>query len=1631
LKHSSFINGGYGIYVYSPYSHITADYCLIADNVNYGIYVRASSDHVFNNCTIVGNSTAGIHLGASNLKLTNCVVAFNTTGLNHSGDTPSVTIEYSTFYNPGGQEIVWDGDPGEPDLASNNNSVVDPQFIDKDAANYELADGSLCIDSGNAQGNLGYDLLYRPMNDDFGMPNVGSGYPSYVDRGAFERQTDTNGCDLFIDSLSSPDPILVSSGGSFNITYGIANNGLSDCVGPWDTVLYLSDDQYIDPDDLIIGGEEYTGTLEPGTNYESTFNVTVPDTNGPKFVILQANGDQSLSESDTANNTAVSPEALAVNVPLLELNTPVTGTVIEDNWVFYRFEAQSGNSIRFYLENIQSDELLDLYLLYSIPPNVNEFDAIGQTKGTGIEAKLLEPQDGIYYIGIFASNLPDASTQYSLVAELTEFGIESVPSNTVGTAGTATIEIVGNNFSPTDQVQLVSPDGETILTPTQIHYIDPSHVMVTFDFNGALLGNYDVLIQSALGGVSTLMDAVEVVDAAASNFQADLTLPGTTRPGRIIEARVDYSNTGTNDIPSPILTLDCGADDCEWQLPWQDQWVVGSEFRFMGLSSDGPPTLLRPGQTESITVKLRIPLRPEDITVTLSSVGADPTDGSSNQIDWVKFESDVWPNGIADPDSWSIAFANLKTQIGNTWGDYANKLRENAGRLFRSGRRVYSVIELFGMEMDKAFGFSTGLISGTIVDTSANYPIAGVSVRLFDAEGYLQNTTMTQTDGSFLMFNLAAGTYSLTVDGYSINEGAEIELITDLYMHTVSVKLAGNVSGIVYGPSGTAISGASIRLVHSNFESRYATTDTDGHYNITNIQDGAWQFFVFSDGLVLPEPEIVDIDGASNIELDIYLTTGASISGSVTDTDGHEVIGASVFAYTTSGTYSSATTDSNGHYVLNGLAAGDCQITVSAPNYKTVYQTINNLDPNDAFEDYNFMLQAGIQISGRVTDALADVPLSNVSLFMITGEKLFGKALTNSDGIFTNKQNISGDYTIYCALEGYDSAEHTVEVPSNGMTDPLELTLSPLTTGDSRESDAFDSISLSTKYVLLYSTSLAWGSIGWHEAGSHLFHFLNPPFNTGLRGGEPFYYGPSDGVSEIVMNEDRGLVVFSSVRQFVEEKIRSKISPSVCSTGHQRGIAGTCPPLDFTASSPNWNLMLAFGGMGEGRYEFRNPMITHQNNGITISGIVDYYFSDLYTYDKTDREHIAPANWGYELANNGWGTPFETTIHIQDSIDIPLECPEEPEPDDDEEDSDSTDVRTSYTPEDKFGPMGYNSPGIPEENAEHYVSGNSSEHGFDYRIEFWNKEDAPVPTQDAIIVDTLDPNIFDLSTFEFTRIGFLKWDIPLPGGKVIDTRIDTRPDMEIAVDITANFNPDTGKAQWWFHAIDPLTGDWPEDPYAGFLPPFNPDTGFEIGWVEFRVKPRPDLPNNTQITNQAFVEFDFAGDLLDHPAPKDGPWINTLDSIAPTSQIYSAYSENTNIILEWSGEAAEEGSGLSGYDVYVSVDDGAYTKWLNKVATMDAVFDGENGHSYGFYTIAIDNAGNREAAPDTADATVTIEGVALSGDFNDDGDVDGLDLFEFSYAIANNHSSADLNGNGSYDNSDVEIFAENFGKRPQ
>lgn len=241
-----------------------------------------------------------------------------------------------------------------------------------------------------------------------------------------------------------------------------------------------------------------------------------------------------------------------------------------------------------------------------------------------------------------------------------------------------------------------------------------------------------------------------------------------------------------------------------------------------------------------------------------------------------------------------------------------------------------------------------------------------------------------------------------------------------------------------------------------------------------------------------------------------------------------------------------------------------------------------------------------------------------------------------------------------------------------------------------------------------------------------------------------------------------------------------------------------------------------------------------------------------------------------------------------------------------------------------------------------------------YTIFFENLPSATAPAQEVFVSGQLDPGLMDLSTFSLGRVTFGDRTLTPPVGlKEWDTRVDLRPEKPLLVHVHARLDVNTGALSWIFRSIDPATGDLPEDPLLGFLPP-NRNQPEGEGSVFFTVKPKVGLPDGTRVENGARIVFDLN-------APIDtNLWSNTFDSTPPTSRVTSAVPTAGKYEVRWQGE--DNVSGVRSYTVYVSDNGGPFEPRL-QTADTSAPFTAEFGHAYAFYTIARDNAGNGEAPP--------------------------------------------------------------------
>ncbi len=283
-----------------------------------------------------------------------------------------------------------------------------------------------------------------------------------------------------------------------------------------------------------------------------------------------------------------------------------------------------------------------------------------------------------------------------------------------------------------------------------------------------------------------------------------------------------------------------------------------------------------------------------------------------------------------------------------------------------------------------------------------------------------------------------------------------------------------------------------------------------------------------------------------------------------------------------------------------------------------------------------------------------------------------------------------------------------------------------------------------------------------------------------------------------------------------------------------------------------------------------------------------------------------------------------------------------------------TQVSNSFDPNDIVGPAGY--------GTQKYLTPNQT---FPYTVRFENQPTATAPAVFVTITHPLDTDL-DLNTFELGDFGFGNIYIDVPQGlKAYTTRVDLTQTKGYFVDFQAALNTTNRTVTWRLTTTDPITGDFPDDVNAGFLPPNNASRDGE-GFVDYSIRPLANLPTGTAIDARASIVFDIN-------APINTPtWTNTVDVSDPTSSVTAlpAFSTNPNFTVSWTG--SDNGSGIASYDVYVSVNGSAYTLWLDDTVNTSATYNGQVASTYAFYSVARDNVNNLQTLATSAQATTTV-----------------------------------------------------------
>jgi hypothetical protein len=296
----------------------------------------------------------------------------------------------------------------------------------------------------------------------------------------------------------------------------------------------------------------------------------------------------------------------------------------------------------------------------------------------------------------------------------------------------------------------------------------------------------------------------------------------------------------------------------------------------------------------------------------------------------------------------------------------------------------------------------------------------------------------------------------------------------------------------------------------------------------------------------------------------------------------------------------------------------------------------------------------------------------------------------------------------------------------------------------------------------------------------------------------------------------------------------------------------------------------------------------------------------------------------------------------------------------------SSEIILPMDPNEKVGVTGYGASGFVL--ADRVLS---------YVIYFENIATASAPAQEVVVTDDLPPELA-WSTFELGEIAFADQVVTDLVGQASGSVTVPLEDSEYVLDIIVNYDEMTGQAEWILRTIDPITGELPSDPLAGFLPPnLLPPEG--EGHVAFTIQLPDGYGTGVEVSNESSIVFDTNAPIVTNV------WTNTVDNGRPSSSVTAVETftgaQGGERLVEWSGADDHGGSGIRDYTIWISEDGGPYYEWLSNTTETSQFIALDCLVEYRFFSTARDNVGIVEDPPGSPDRTVQI---------TEDTDADGV-----------------------------------------
>lgn len=328
---------------------------------------------------------------------------------------------------------------------------------------------------------------------------------------------------------------------------------------------------------------------------------------------------------------------------------------------------------------------------------------------------------------------------------------------------------------------------------------------------------------------------------------------------------------------------------------------------------------------------------------------------------------------------------------------------------------------------DNTEGYTTGMLSGTVVGTGGNKITNANVVIEINGEKYIRKTDKY---GNFFMVNLSPCQevkISVSKNGYG-----DAQAITEIKAGQVSkVKVevgSGKIIGKVIDNKGNSLEGVKVYSIVDGAE--FSTfTSADGSYTLSDMPEGkGYTIYATKEGYAEAICEDISIvNGVVTKDVDFTLAiNSASLNGRVIDEDGKTVMNASIALEGDNGFNYTASSKEDGSFELSYVNEGSYTVTINKAGYEPFVMENLIVKAEDVISLEDIILKKAF---GSITGVAVDSNnnrLSNVEISISLKDEEKFNTVTDENGCFVVEEVIDGTgYTVSAKKDGYGDSKIT------------------------------------------------------------------------------------------------------------------------------------------------------------------------------------------------------------------------------------------------------------------------------------------------------------------------------------------------------------------------------------------------------------------------------------------------------------------------------------------------------------------------------------------------------------------------------------------------------------------------------